>query len=105
MYVAPTPFALARNTTGGRTLILPATFPADPRLEPAGRLARVESDRLLTGYSFDLTTNELSATYTPNPFAGREHTFIAYRVAGSAGPAVTMQPVRKIVASDEDGSD
>lgn len=101
MYVAPTPFALARNTTGQRTLIVPADFPVDPRLEPVGRLVRVESERLVTGYAFDLTTNELSATYTPNPFAGREHAFVAYQVAGTGGGAVTLTAAREITVSDD----
>jgi hypothetical protein len=102
MYVAPTPFALARHTTGQRTLIVPEDFPADPRLEPAGRLVRVESERLVTGYTFDLTTNELSAAYTPNPFAGREHAFVAYRVAGNGGPTVTLAATPDNDTGDEE---
>lgn len=105
MYVAPTPFALTRNTTGQRTLIVPAEFPADPRLEPVGRLVRVESEQLVTGYTFDLTTNELTATYTPNPFAGREHAFVAYRVAGSGGPPVTLASTPEAVSADEETPD
>lgn len=90
MYVAPTPFALTRNTAGLRTLILPERFPVDDRLRPAGRLVRIESPNLMVSYTFDLTSNEITARYEPNPSAGNEHAFVAYRPVGAAGPPITL---------------
>ena len=82
MYVAPTPYALLEGTTGRRTLILPSTMTADDeRLRQVGEFSRVEVPRVLVGYDFDLTTNELKPTYADNPTAGKEHSFIAYRDA------------------------
>ena len=91
MYVAPTPFALTEGTAGQRTLILPEDSNVDERLESCGELVRVESDRLLVGYNADLVSNALSPNFIENPFANRNHKFIAYRLAGSDGPGVTMK--------------
>ena len=82
MYVAPTPFALAEGTSHLRTLILPADHPVDDDLVEVGALTRREVDEMVVAYSFDLRTNELSTTKVPNPNAGREHLFKAYRVPG-----------------------
>jgi hypothetical protein len=90
MYVAPTPFALTEGTTGLMTLIVPETLPADSRYQPVGRLTRVESDDLVASYTFDLRTNELKAERIPNPDAGVEHHFIAYRLAGQTTKPVSM---------------
>lgn len=90
MYVAPTPYALAAGTTSRRTLIIPEDMPADERLQEVGRLHRVEASHLVVGYTFDLTTNQLTPKYAPNPDAGKVHEFVAYRVHGEAGEAVTL---------------
>jgi hypothetical protein len=90
MYVAPTPFALTKGTTGLMTLILPESFAPDPRFREVGRLSRVEADTLIVGYSFDLRTNELNAEDIPNPRAGTEHRFIAHRLIDQAAKAVAM---------------
>lgn len=45
----------------------------------------------MTGYTFDLTTNELSASYRDNSEAGRSHSFIAYRPAQAPGPRVSLR--------------
>ena len=91
MYVAPTPFALTDGTAGQRTLILPSGAESYERLESCGELIRVEADRLLVGYNADLRENTLTPQFVDNPSAGREHRFIAYRVAGSEGPTVMMK--------------
>lgn len=91
MYVVPTPFALTTGTTGQRTLILPAGVPPDPRLQAVGRLVRVECPELVTGYAFDLRTNELAPTRIPNPNRGAAHAFTAYRVLGQEGDGVAMR--------------
>ena len=90
MYVAPTPFALTEGTTGLMTLILPESYEGDTRFQEVGRLRRVESETLVVGYTFDLRTNELSAERVPNPQAGTEHRFVAYRLADQAAKPVAM---------------
>lgn len=90
MYVAPTPFALTEGTTGLMTLIVPETLKAPERFQEVGRLVRVEAAELVIGYTFDLRTNELRAERIPNPRAGTEHRFIAYRLRTQAAKAVSM---------------
>jgi len=92
MYVAPTPFGLLDGVERQITLILPAAWPRSDSLIPVGELVRTETDRLMTGYYFDLTTNKLQATYTENPSAGQQHHFIAYRSSRhSEQPLVTRR--------------
>ena len=91
MYVAPTPFALTDGTAGQRTLILPSDAEVDERLESCGELTRVETDRLLVGYNADLIVNTLTPQFVPNPSAGLEHCFVAYRPTGNDGPTVRMK--------------
>lgn len=90
MYVAPTPFALTQGTTGSQTLILPDDFPQDDRFEEVGRLTRTECAELVVGYTFDLRKNTLEAETIPNPTAGKDHKFIAYRLKGQGGKPVSM---------------
>lgn len=104
MYVAPTPFALTEGATAQRTLILPEEIPPDPRLEPVGQLHRIETDKIVVGYAFDLRANTLTPRQVGNPSAGKVHRFIAYRPLGTRGPAVRMKEVTQDVfgAPDED---
>jgi hypothetical protein len=90
MYVAPTPFALVEGTTGLMTLILPESFGSDERYQVVGNLSRTEADTLVVGYNFDLRTNELRAERVPNPEAGTQHRFVAYRLKGLADKPVSM---------------
>jgi hypothetical protein len=90
MYVAPTPFALTTGTTGTQTLILTDNFPTDDRVEEVGRLTRTECADLVIGYTFDLRKNILDAQTIPNPTAGKEHNFVAYRLKGQGGKPVSM---------------
>jgi hypothetical protein len=90
MYVAPTPFALTEGTTGLMTLIVPEDFTTDDRFQEVGRLSRVEADTLVVGYTFDLRTNALTAERIPNPGAGAERKFIAYRLASQGSKPVSM---------------
>ena len=90
MYVAPTPFALTEGTTGLLTLILPTSADPDSRFREVGRLTRIEAESLVVGYSFDLRTNELRAEKVPNPRAGTEHNFVAYRLKSQATKPVSM---------------
>lgn len=91
MYVAPTPYGTLSGVDGQITLIIPDRYPVDPRLQRVGELTRTETDRLVVGYSFDLTTNELAPRYEANPLAGQTHTFVAYRVKGIDGPEVKIK--------------
>ncbi len=99
MYVAPTPFALTEGTTGLMTLILPAGFANDSRVQEVGSLTRVEASNLVVGYSFDLRSNELRPVTVPNPSAGAEHKFVAYRLRDQSNREVAMN--RRPVQIDE----
>jgi hypothetical protein len=93
MYIAPTPFALTEGTTGLITLIVPECTEPDSRFQEVGRLNRVESETLIVGYTFDLQTNNLNAETVPNPNAGTEHKFVAYRLAGQSSKPVSMSGI------------
>ncbi len=92
MYVAPTPFALTEGTTGLMTLIVPENLAAPDRFQEVGRLVRVEAAELVVGYTFDLRTNALTAERVPNPRAGVEHRFMAYRLKTQSPKPVSMVP-------------
>ncbi len=97
MYVVPTPFALTEGTTGQQTLILPADVTPDPRLQKVGDLVRPEADRLVVGYTFDLRTNKLLPELAPNPKAGRNHAFCAYRPKGGSQKPVILKTAKPVV--------
>lgn len=111
MYVCPTPFAVAEGTAHRRTLILPADHQVDDDLLEIGMVARREADQMIVAYRFDLRTNEIETTKVPNPNAGREHVFKAYRVEGDPSDPVSLrEPGRMVedptpVVDDEDGED
>ncbi|MDE0680479.1 MAG: hypothetical protein OXI11_09740 [Gammaproteobacteria bacterium] len=91
MYVAPTPYALAKGTAHHRALLLPEDHAADDDLVEVGRLTRREVDQMVVVYSFDLRTNEMTTTEVPNANAGREHVFVAYRVAEDQPAPVALR--------------
>jgi hypothetical protein len=76
---------------------------APDRFQEVGRLVRVEAAELVVGYTFDLRTNVLAAERVPNPRAGAEHRFIAYRLRSqSAKPvSITSRPSAIADAIDE----
>jgi hypothetical protein len=83
MYVVPTPFALAEGTAGLGTLIVPTDFRVvSEDLVMVGEISRIEADQIVISYSFNLQTNELIKYLAPNPNAGRENHFAAYRIRG-----------------------
>jgi len=58
-----------------------------------GELVRVEAANLVVAYRFDLRTNDLAPDTIPNPDAGHEHRFRAWRLEGEAGERrVEMTP-------------
>ena len=91
MYVAPTPFNLVVGTAHTQTLILPDDFWVPDGFLQVGRLARKEADNLVIGYQFDLQKNTLVPELVENPFAGREHIFVAWRPEGAVGESVEMR--------------
>jgi hypothetical protein len=93
MYVVPTPFRLVEGVAHQQTLILPADAEGDDELIEVGELRRREAAELVIGYSFDLRTNELVPEKVPNPGAGREHAFRAWRRAGSAADPISLRPL------------
>ena len=50
----------------------------------------VESDRILTSYTFDLTNHVLSSQFIDNPNRDKLYTFIAYRVKDSDSSPVSL---------------
>ena len=101
MYVIPTPFALAEGLAHNYTLILPSEAQLDDRFVNVGELIRKETDTLLTSYSFDLVTNEMTVTKVPNPSAGKEHCFTAWRLKHQGGDTVRMRNISDIVSDIE----
>lgn len=99
MYVAPTPFALADGTAHRRTLIVPADHVVDGDLVEVGTLVRREVDEMIVTYSFDLRTNEIATTKLPNPNAGAEHVFKAYRLAGDPKDPVALRAPARVMAA------
>lgn len=91
MYVAPTPFGLTNGTAHQQTLILPAEVNITDGFKKVGSLVRREAEKLIVGYTFDLRTNNLVPQAVPNPSAGREHTFCAWRLKDGQNEPVTMR--------------
>ena len=91
MYVAPTPFAVTVGTAHHCTLILPAELAIDDNLVHIATLKRREAKRVVVAYDFDLRTNELKTSSVPNPAAGKEHVFNAYRAQGDPMVEVTLR--------------
>lgn len=107
MYVVPTPYRLVDGVAHKQTLILPADANPGPRFVRVGDLCRREAAELIVGYSFDLQTNELLPKKVPNPGAGTEHRFIAWRLQGSPTDPVSIRPPqqRQIENADDDEPD
>lgn len=91
MYVVPTPFALTEGTTGMSTLIVPDDYEAPSDYICVGTLERVESDKLVVGYNFDLTNNAIDVQKIINPNAGNKHIFKAYRHSSQGDKLVEMR--------------
>lgn len=102
MYVVPTPFRLVDGVAHQQTLILPADTAPGNGFDRVGELYRREAAMLVVGYSFDLLTNQLVPKTIPNPGAGREHRFAAWRLAKSPAAPVSMRSVQQQVAETLD---
>ncbi len=91
MYVCPTPYQLASGTEGQITLIIPESLKITDEFEVVGNLTRVECEKIIVSYEFDLTTNELISHKKDNPNAGREHKFKACRLKTDLGAEVMLR--------------
>jgi hypothetical protein len=91
MYVVPTPFRLVEGVAHLQSLILPAEDQPGKDFFEVGELTRREAERLVVGYTFNLQNNDLGPQAVPNPGAGREHHFRAWRLSGSPPDPVTMR--------------
>lgn len=101
MYVVPTPFYLIDGAAHHQTLVLPADVSPGEHFFQVGDLVRREAAELIVGYSFDLRTNEIVPEKIPNPGAGREHAFKAWRLTGSPADPVSLRPVDVAVMEQE----
>ncbi len=102
MYVAPTPFGLVNGVAHTQTLILPDDFAVSEQYMQVGHLARIEAPDLIVAYTFDLQANTLAPTKIPNPFAGQEHHFIAWRLRSGPTQSVTMRQTLNEMNSGEE---
>lgn len=103
MYVAPTPFGLVTGMAHTQTLILPSEHRVPKGFRDVGRIVRREAERLIVGYSFNLRTNTLIPKIIPNPGAGCEHQFIAWRVStASREPVVLREPAPVLSEARQD---
>lgn len=103
MYVVPTPFGLTSGMAHRKTLILPENFPASNDFKQVGMLARVEADKIIVNYTFNLRSNDLVSGTIPNPYVGREHLFRAWRLKSGSDDPVVMQET--VVLDTESGDD
>ena len=99
MYVVPTPFFLAEGLTNQQTLILPANIEPDDDFFEVGVLVRVEAEKSIIGYSFNLQSNEILPQQARNPTARTKHIFRAWRLKGSPNTPVTSRPAQSIIES------
>jgi hypothetical protein len=101
MYVVPTPFQVANGIAHQQTLILPADAKPRRGFFKVGEFSRREAPELIVGYSFDLRNNALIPKTAPNPGAGREHPFRAWRLNGAPADAVTLRPLTVEIGATE----
>ena len=105
MYVVPTPFRLVDGVAHQQTLILPDANKPGRKFVCVGKLCRREAAELVVAYSFDLRTNDLRATKVPNPDAGREHQFRAWRLKTSPTDQVCMRDMEVTASTEEEDND
>ena len=91
MYVAPTPFHLAKGLAHQKTLILPSKMTVNKSMTAIGNLIRKESSHLIIGYSFNLRTNKIRPKKIPNPSAGKERVFKAWRTKNAPFNKISLR--------------
>lgn len=55
-----------------------------------GDILRAEAANLVIGYEFNLKTNNIFSKTVPNPEAGKEHGFAAYRIDSDSDKTVSL---------------
>jgi len=93
MYVVPTPFRLIEGVAHHQTLVLPSNIELSDDFYKVGELLRVEAEELIVAYKFDLKTNTINVEKIPNPTAGKQHLFYAWRLRGLPSTEVSMRAV------------
>jgi hypothetical protein len=101
MYVVPTPFGLVSGVAHLQTLILPDGFEVIDGFKQVGKLVRKETEKLIVGYTFDLRNNILTPKVIPNPDAGLEHHFFAWRLEDGSNQTVTMREIISTTIKEE----
>ncbi len=91
MHVVPTPYRLVDGVAHHQTLILPMGMSPGKNFFSVGKLKREEAPQMVVGYSFDLRNNLLVPRMVPNPGAGNEHVFRAWRLKGSDSAPTIMR--------------
>jgi hypothetical protein len=104
MYVAPTPFGLLDGIDRQVTLILLADEQVDGRFQKVGEIERVETQQIVTKYTFDLKTNDLITSEEDNPTAGTVHRFHAYRIKDKHATKVKMKQ-EPVLPTNEDADE
>lgn len=95
MYVVPTPFRLVEGVAHHQSLILPFEDEPGEGFIQVGELTRREAEHFIIGYTFNLQNNDLIPQAIPNPDAGREHRFRAWRLSASPLDPVSMRQFRR----------
>lgn len=90
MYVAPTPYELTSGTGRQVTFIAPGNFTPSRSLKLAGVFTRIESAKLIRGYSFDMVSHVITPALIANPDAGKNYPFTVFRAAEAKRPEVTL---------------
>lgn len=90
MYVVPTPFHLIDGVAHHQTLVLPSDIDPGDDFFKVGELLRTEAAELIVAYRFNLKTNTIDAEKIPNPTAGKQHLFYAWRLKGAPSTKVAM---------------
>ena len=92
----------------------PLNSPLDDNLVGIVTVARRQVERVVVAHKFDLRSNELKTTLVPEPSAGPEHVFKAYRPKGDPPEPVTLrersrelgeQGQQPLLGRDNDGDD
>ena len=94
MYVAPTPFGLATGLAHTHTLILPEDREMSGEFKEVGFLTRTEAATVVVSYHVDLSRNLLSSSTVPNPTAGKEHRFKAWRLRSGSDEPIEMRKTK-----------
>lgn len=89
MYRPPSPYQLLEGLDQGATLITPADTLVTS-LSPAGTLKRQGAPELIKDVLVDYESNKFRVRKRPNPNAGSDHHFCAWRTH-TLGPTVSLR--------------